>query len=383
MDWLAIAREIVAAALTASGIAYGVIALFGARAFTRTSSLDTIASPAVSILKPLKGTEPRMYEGLVSHCRQAYAGEWEILFGVSSLEDDAVIMLGRLRVEYPHVNIRLIECPLRLGANGKVSTLAQMLPQAAHELLVVNDSDIVVTPDYLRDVVAQLANDAVGLVTAPYCGHAVGGLWSRLEALGISTDFMPGVLTARKLEGGLRFGLGSTLATKKSVLAAVGGFEPLLNQLADDYQLGSRISAAGYRVELARTVVETTVPRYTLRQFCDHQLRWARSTRDSRRAGYLGLGVTYSLPWALLAVVASGGALWSFSLLSLALLIRVAVVLTVGVGVLRDGQVLRDLLLLPLRDFFGLFFWVWSYAGDIVVWRGEKFRLKRGVMHRV
>jgi ceramide glucosyltransferase len=136
-------------------------------------------------------------------------------------------------------------------------------------------------------------------------------------------------------------------------------------------------------VELVHEVVETTVPAYSLRGFCEHQLRWARSTRDSRRAGYLGMGVTYVLPWALAAVIASGCSLWSLSLLSAALLVRVSVALTVGVGILRDGQVLRDIWLLPVRDCFGVFFWAWSYAGDTIVWRGEKFQLRRGRLEKV
>jgi len=302
----------------------------------------------------------------------------ELLFGVRSLEDAAVAEVARLRVEHPEVSVRLVECPLSLGTNGKVSSLAQMLPHANFEHIVVNDSDIVVSQDYLANVMAPFVDATVGLVTVPYIGLAEGTLWSKLEALGISADFMPGVLTARKLEGGIRFGLGSTLATTKSALATIGGFESLVDQLADDYEMGARIAAAGYRVELANEVVETTVPAYTLRGFCEHQLRWARGTRDSRRTGYIGLGVTYVLPWALATVIASGGALWSITLLSVALLIRVSVALTVGVGVLRDGQVLRDILLLPLRDCFGLFFWVWSYADDTIMWRGERFRLKRG-----
>jgi ceramide glucosyltransferase len=288
-----------------------------------------------------------------------------------------------LRIEYPQLNIRLVECPERLGSNGKVSNLAQMLPHARFEHIVVNDSDILVSPRYLSRVLTPFAQEKTGLVTVPYVGQAEGTLWSRLEALGISTDFMAGVLTARKLEGGIHFGLGSTLATTKTALAAIGGFEALVEQLADDYEMGVRLSRAGYRVELVHEVVATTVPAYTLRGFCEHQLRWSRSTRDSRRAGYIGLGVTYVLPWSLAAVLASGGSLWSFSLFSLALLVRVAVALTVGVGILRDGQVLRDLILLPLRDCFGLFFWAWSYASDVVVWRGEHFRLKRGRLERV
>jgi ceramide glucosyltransferase len=385
MEILSLAIEALAALLTASGMAYGVLALWGARDFEwrwRGVAKASGFAPGVSVLKPVKGTDARTYAAFASHCKQVYAGEFELLFGVSSLDDAAVAEVGRLRIEYPDVAIRLIECPLRLGTSGKVSNLMQMLPEARFEHIVINDSDILVSPRYLERVMAPLADAAVGLVTAPYIGRAEKTLWSRLEALGISTDFMPGVLTARKLEGGIRFGLGSTLATTKAALVATGGMGALVECLADDYEMGARIAATGLRVELVREVVETTVPAYTLRGFCDHQLRWARSTRDSRRWGYAGLGVTYVLPWALAAVVASGGALWSFSLLSLALLVRVSVALTVGVGILRDGQVLRDFLLLPLRDCFGLMFWFWSFAGDTVVWRGEKFLLRRGRLER-
>ncbi|MBB5065967.1 bacteriohopanetetrol glucosamine biosynthesis glycosyltransferase HpnI [Granulicella mallensis] len=388
LSTLSVVVEVIAALLTASGIAYGLLALLGARAFEHdaraAAKLDAEGfAPGVSVLKPVKGVDSRMYAGFVSHCVQQYAGEFELLFGISSLDDPAVAEIARLRIEYPQLNIRLVECPERLGSNGKVSNLAQMLPHASFEHIVVNDSDILVSPRYLSRVLAPFAQEKTGLVTVPYVGQAEGTLWSRLEALGISTDFMAGVLTARKLEGGIHFGLGSTLATTKTALAAIGGFEALVEQLADDYEMGVRLSRAGYRVELVHEVVATTVPAYTLRGFCEHQLRWSRSTRDSRRAGYIGLGVTYVLPWSLAAVLASGGSLWSFSLFSLALLVRVAVALTVGVGILRDGQVLRDLILLPLRDCFGLFFWAWSYASDVVVWRGEHFRLKRGRLERV
>ena len=388
MELLALGVEVLVVLLTLSGMAYGVIALWGARDFERAgralaAQVGAEFAPGVSILKPVKGVDPRMYAGLVSHCVQEYAGAYEVVFGVGSLEDAAVAEVARLQAEWPGVSIRIVECPARLGANGKVSNLAQMLPHASYEYVVVNDSDIRVSTHYLRRVMAPFADVGMGLVTVPYLGRAEGTVWSRLEALGISTDFMPGVLTARKLEGGIRFGLGSTLATTKTALAKVGGFAGLVDELADDYELGARLSAAGYRVELAHEVVETTVPAYSLRGFCEHQLRWARGTRDSRRLGYVGLGVTYVVPWALATVVASGGALWAISMLSVALLVRVSVALTVGVGILRDGQVLRDFWLLPVRDCFGLFFWAWSYASDEVVWRGERFRLKRGRLERV
>src|SRR6185437_13543613 len=349
------------------------MALWAARRFERTPApaSDPAFTPGITILKPIKGVDPRMHAGLASHCAQNYPGEFEILFGVSSLSDPAVAEVARLRVDNPHLDIRLIECPQRLGPNGKLSNLTQMLPHARFEHILVNDSDILVSPSYLTHIAAAFnqptnATNKIGLVTALYIGIAGNTVWSRLEALGISTDFIPGALVARALEGGLRFGLGSTLATTKSALASIGGFAALTDQLADDYEL-----------------VATSIPPYTLRGFCDHQLRWARGTRDSRRAGYLGLGSTYVLPWALLTIVASGGELWSLTLFSVALLARIAVALVVGVGLLRDGQVLRDLLLLPLRDLFGLFFWLWSYASNTVVWRGERFRLHRGRLQKL
>jgi ceramide glucosyltransferase len=389
--------EAITALLTVAGLAYMLLALWGGRVYLRLLRQRAVAppfAPPVSVLKPLKGVDPRMYDGLVSHCRQVYPGAFEIVFGVHRLDDPAVAVVERLRAEYPDVAISLIECALRLGTSGKVSNLVQMLAHASYEHILINDSDIFVATNYLAGVMRYFSAGEgetarpVGMVTAPYLGRTGAGgrevtLWAKLEALGISTDFMPGVLTARMLEKGIRFGLGSTLACTRTALAAAGGLEPLVEYLADDYEMGHRIAKAGYRVELCGEVVETTVPAYGLRGFWDHQMRWARSTRDSRKMGYVGLGVTYCVPWALMTVIASGGALWSFTLLTLATLLRVTVALTIGVGLLRDDQVLRDLWLLPLRDVFGLVFWVWSFAGDTVVWRGETFRLKNGRITRV
>jgi len=388
---MATAIEAITTLLTLAGLVYLLLALWGTRAFARywlQRPRNTGFAPDVSILKPVKGIDPRMYAGLASHCRQQYAGRFEMIFGVGSMDDPAVAEIQRLQAEFPECAIRLVECRERLGTSGKVSNLVQMLREAQYEHVLINDSDICVSPVYLARVMECFADAKVGMVTAPYIGRAAEKgsgrtLWSRLEALGISTDFLPGVFTARMLERGIRFGLGSTLATSKTVLAKAGGLQPLTEYLADDYEMGARIAAAGYRVELCNEVVETTVPAYSFRGFCDHQMRWARSTRDSRRLGYIGLGITYALPWALLTCITSGLALWSFSLLSVVVLARVAVALSVGVGILRDGQVLRDLWLLPLRDFFGLGFWIWSFAGDTVVWRGERFRLRDGRITRV
>jgi ceramide glucosyltransferase len=373
-----------------------LLALAGARQFARdcrrivaTGANAPGFAPDVSILKPVKGVDARMYAGLASHCRQQYAGRFEILFGVGSADDPAVEEIARLRAEFPECVIRLIVCPERLGTSGKVSNLVQMLHEAKYDYVLINDSDICVSRSYLTRVMERfgaasgIEDPKVGMVTALYRGRtAVDGkaltLWARLEALGISTDFMAGVLAARKLEGGIRFGLGSTLAISRAALAASGGLEPLADSLADDYEMGARIAQAGYCVELCGEVVETAVPAYNFHSFWEHQIRWARTTRDSRRWGYLGLGITYCIPWAVMNCMASGFALWSFTLLSLVVLARVAVALTVGVGLLGDAQVLRDIWLLPLRDCFGLGFWAWSYASDTIVWRGERFRLRNG-----
>jgi ceramide glucosyltransferase len=387
---MATSVEAVTTLLTVGGLVYMLLALWGARDFAhhctriaRAESNGQGYAPPVTILKPVKGIDARMYAGFASHCRQDYPGEFEILFGVSSLDDPAVAEIERLRIEFPGSAIRLVECRERLGNSGKVSNLVQMLRHARYGHVLINDSDIRVSPGYLTRVMGCFADPRVGMVTAPYLGRTGTDsksltLWSRMEALGISTDFLPGVLTARKIEGGIRFGLGSTLAVSQQALTAAGGLEPLVDYLADDYEMGARIAHAGYRVELCREIVETTVPAYSFRGFVDHQLRWARSTRDSRRWGYVGLGITYCIPWAVLNCIASGFALWSFTLLSLVLLARVAVALSVGVGVLRDGQVLRDLWLLPLKDFFALGFWAWSFASDTVLWRGERFHLNGG-----
>lgn len=367
-------------------------ALWSARSFLRRRPAEPADfAPGVSMLKPLKGFDPGMYEAFASHCRQQYAGDYELLFGVSSLDDPAVPAVERLRSEFPERSIRLILCPEKLGLNGKISNVIQLATQARYDYLILNDSDIHVSPHYLSRILAPFArkeparsgvNKPVGLVTAPYRGIAHRTLGSKMEALGISTDFFPGVLTALMLDGEIRFGLGSTLAVSRSALAAAGGFESLVDSLADDYQLGLRIANAGYAVVLSREIVDTSVPPYSLAGFFAHQLRWARAVRDSRRLGYLGLIFTFGLPWAALNCVASGFGLPSLALLSLTAAARITVALAIGVGVLRDGQVLRDLWVLPLRDFCALWIWIWSFAGNTVTWRGETFSLKEGKLRK-
>jgi len=374
--------------LSFAGIFYYIAVLWSARSFVRRQGGNHEAAagfaPPISVLKPVKGLDPGMYEAFASHCRQEYAGEYELLFGVSSLDDPAVEAIEHLMAEFPELSIRLIACPEKLGPNGKMGSVVQLAREARYDYLIVNDSDIRVGSRYLARVMADFGRKykgkETGLVTAPYRGQTHGTLGSKLEALGISTDFFPGVLVSLKLDGEIRFGLGSTLAVSHAALGAIGGFAPLVDSLADDYELGHRVSKAGFAVVLSREIVETSVPAYDFAGYLAHQLRWARGIRDSRKLGYLGLIFTFGLPWAILNAVASGFAIESVALLSLTCLARVTVALAVGVGVLGDRQVLRDLWLMPVRDLAALWVWAWSYAGNTVTWRGETFKLEDGVL---
>jgi ceramide glucosyltransferase len=376
------ALEIVTALATVGSIAYYALCLWSAAQFLRErrtageGARATQANPPVSILKPLKGTDPEMYENFRSHCVQDYP-EYEIIFGVSESDDPAIKLVEQLKSEFPQQAIRLIVCPKQLGTNIKVSNLAQMLPLARYDHLIVNDSDIRIEPDYLRRVLAPLADSRIGLVTCPYRGVANSTLGSRLEALGISTDFCPGVLVALQLED-IKFALGSTMAFRRGDLAAIGGFEGLADYLADDYHLGQRIAALGLKVELSDVVVETFLPRYALGEFLTHQLRWARAVRDSRFWGYLGLGISFGLVWALLTVIIAGGAGWAWELLGVTVVMRFAMAIYVGGRVLRDRYVMRWLALIPLRDAIAMMIWLMSFAGHTVSWRGELFKLNNG-----
>jgi len=191
------------------------------------------------------------------------------------------------------------------------------------------------------------------------------------------------VLVAQTVENGIRFGLGSTLAFRRRDLQAIGGFEALVDYLADDYQIGSRIATLGLKVTLSDVVVDTFLPRYTLRGFFDHQLRWARTVRDSRFWGYVGLGLTFGLPWAVLALIFSRGAAWAWALLACTAAIRLAVAIVVGKSVLQDRQVVRSLALIPVRDVFALLVWIVSFAGHRIVWRGDHFSLENGKLKRI
>ena len=379
--------EIIAAAGVVSSSIYYLLTLWSAFKFLR--SRESVAQsagsflPSLSILKPLKGVDPEMYESFRSQCLQDYP-QYEIIFGVSDADDPAIEIIKKLHVEFPRPGmISWVVCPEVLGTNVKISNLAQMLRLAKYDHLIVNDSDIRVERDYLRRVIAPLVDSQIGMVTCPYRGMAGRSIGSRLEALGISTDFIPGVLTAQEVEDGIRFGLGSTLAFRRTDLNRIGGFESIVDYLADDYELGKRIAGLGLKIKLSDAVVETYLPPYRYRDFLAHQLRWARGVRDARPGGYFGLIFTFGIFWSLLALAASRGTLWSCGALALVLVLRFAVAFTVGGKVLRDRQVWKYFWLVPLRDLIGVGVWIVSLAGHTVTWRGQRFKLNDGRLTRI
>lgn len=373
------------ALLALGSAAFFFLCLLGAISFLRQPAPKSNAAPPLSLLKPLKGSDPEMYEGFRSLCLQEYP-QFEIVFGVSDDQDSAIADVRRLQQEFPHRAIRLIVCDQVIGTNRKASNLAAMTKAAAFDYLVISDSDIRVPQGYLREIGAWFAEESkpskkVGMVTCMYRAVAGKSVWSKLESLGVSADFMPGALAARFLERKVRFGLGSTMAVSREALNAIGGFESLADYLADDYELGSRICDAGYRVVLPRTVVETFLPDYDFRGFWLHQLRWGRTVRSSRPGGYFGLFITFGFVWALLALLFSKGAVWAWVLLAGVFVQRLMVVsFTAGVVL---GERHTPLWLLPLRDLISPLIWLLSIGGKRIVWRGEEFLLEKGKLRRV
>jgi len=239
-----------------------------------------------------------------------------------------------------------------------------------------------VESDYLRRIVAPLVDQRVGLVTCLYRGMPAQTLGSKLESLGISTDFSAGVLAAQRLERGLHFGLGSTLAFRKAELERIGGFKALVDFLADDYELGRRIRALGKEVVLSDVTVETHLPEYTLSGFLQHQLRWSRSVRDARPRGFIGLVSTFGIMWGLLAVIFGGAAPWTWAVLGTVLLLRTVMAFFMCRTVLQDEEGVESLWLVPIRDLIGVGVWIASFTGHTVTWRGDRFRLNQGRLTR-
>ena len=357
---------IVAAIMALCGAGYSLLSLVVAIRFRMTVKQPADYRPPVSILKPLRGRDPKLYEALRSHVTQQYP-QFEILCGVADPNDPALEDVHRLQREFPDVPIT-IHITASDAPNAKAGSMEILACAARHEVLLVNDGDIRVEPDYLARVVSPLADKANGIVTCLYRGEGTSPA-ALGEALSIATDFTPGVLVAHQLGTG-GFALGATMVFRRESLEKIGGFAAIREYLADDYQLGERIAALPSRVVLSDVVVATSLGDVSWHGAWKHQLRWARTIRVSRPGGYWGMLFTQTTLWSLLAAV--GG---FHTVAAVALGARLAGA-AAAMWALRDLAIWK-LPLVPLRDLAGAVIWVAGLAGSTVEWRGTRLRLYR------
>jgi len=340
---------------------------------------DAADLPPVTLLKPLCGTEPGLEANLTSFFEQQYPN-FEIIFGSRSDDDPALNIARRISARYPSVPVKIVTSGEPWWPNAKVCSLVKMYSHAAHDYLIISDSDVKVGPNYIGKVVEPLLNPKNGVVTCLYRGLPTGGLWSKLEALGMSVEMTAGAIVANLIEG-MKFALGPTMAVRRDALEAVGGFESLAEYCADDYVLGRKVAESGRRVVMSQHVIDHVVINRRFLCSMRHQVRWMKSTRFSRHAGHAGTALTFALPFGLIGLLAAGALHhWAlgFGFLAAAYLNRVVLSIAAGWGVVRDRRTLRLAWLYPVRAMMGFLFWCASYSGREIEWRGDWYRLEDG-----
>jgi ceramide glucosyltransferase len=352
----------------------------------RAASSATAFSPAVSLLKPLDGAEANLEAHLESFFDQDYP-EFEILFCARSAADPGLDAARRVAARYPGIPTRFLSTGDQTYINAKVSSLELMHGAARHNIFIISDSDVRVARNYIREVVAPFADEKVGAVTCLYRGVADRGLWSKLEAAGMSVEMTSGVLTANLLEG-MKFALGPTMAVRRSCVQAMGGFGVLGPYCSDDFLLGAKVAQQGETVVLSHHVIDHIILNLSFAASLRHQTRWMKSTRFSRPLGHLGTALTFSVPFGILVCIAGFAMhrpLLGLSLLAYSIVNRMVLAALVGwLAVQERHLLLRTIMLYPIRDFLGFCCWVASYGGSTIHWRGRRYRLSRGgLMHPV
>lgn len=357
--------------LVSTSLAYWLLVWFTVEQFfTLPSQPPSKYQPSLSILKPVQGLDAQAYENFLSICQQDYP-RYEVLFGVADGADPVVAVVQRIQQEHPEIPLRLVVVPRR-AMNPKCSTLDRLAWEARHEILVVSDSDIRVTGDYLRRLVAPLENPRVGLVTCLYRNQIPQSVPAQLEALYLESDFLPSVILAHRLLG-VRFGLGATLAMRRDDLMRLGGYASIADYLTDDYQITSRIAGLGRQVRISHYVVTHVLGKIEFREQWDREIRWARGIRASRPRQYPGLILTFSTPLAAILAVTSGFAVWTLAVLAMAMLIRWCVAWRMAHWLGQSRR--RHLAWLPLRDVLTALVWCAAMVGRRIAWRGTVFSL--------
>lgn len=329
--------------------------------------------PPVSILKPVCGLDRGAYENFASFCSLDYP-EYEILFGVTDASDPVIPVIEKLQRAFPARAIRLLVGATSVGTSPKMNLLCRLVREAKYDLLVINDSDVRVEADYLRDATAPFRDPKVGVVTAFFRNITEGDFASDLDAVGVPSDSSASALVAQMF-GGIDFALGWTMATTKQRLDEIGGFEAMADHHSDDFTLGNRIAKNGYRIALMRKPVWMVLPKERLSQFLRHELRWSIMLRNIRPVGYLGLVMTFGLPWAVLAAVASHSFAPAAAYLLAYLGLRLTMAWTIGVWGLEDPVVRRKIWLVPIRDTVNFFVWLAGFFVSKVQWRGKGYRV--------
>jgi ceramide glucosyltransferase len=337
-------------------------------------------TPALSLLKPLHGAEPGLEEDLVTFFEQDYP-QYEILFCARSADDAGLETARRVAARYPQIPVRFLSTGEPPYINAKVRSMELMETEATHDILVISDSDVRVTPGYLRAVALPFANERVGAITCLYRGVAAeGGLWARLEAVGMSVEMTAGVLVARMMEG-MQFTLGPTMAFRRETIRRMGGFKVTGDYCADDFVLGNETFKLGQTVVLSHHAIDHMVINASLVQSLKHQVRWMKSTRFSRPKGHFGTALTFSMPFGLLGLgagIATHHVALGVGLLAWAVASRLALSIAVGNWVVGDRSWFGLLVLYPIRDLMGFGFWAASYLSNKILWRGRVFQLLPG-----
>lgn len=352
------------------------------RAARRTVGKDAIspeATPAVALLKPVHGSEPRLYANLESFFLQDYPN-FEIIFGARSADNEALRTVEALRAKYPNVRTSVVISGEPQWHNAKVYSLDKMIASTQNDYFIITDSDIVVKKDFILNIVPPLLDPQVGCVTAMYEGIPAPEFWSAIEALGMSVEMPSGVMVADMLEG-MKFALGAVMAVRRDSLRAIGGIRATREYYSDDFVLGNLISQAGYKVVLSHELVGHVLTSRSFTKTFGDQLRWMQSTRHSRPKGHFGTGLTFAMPFGILGLIAAGSmGHWTlgWALFAWALLNRVIQSAVVGGLVIRDERALALCWLYPLRDLIGFFTWAGSYASSTFEWRGELYRFTAG-----
>ncbi len=356
--------------LAAGSSVFAALVVVAARQYLEEGRRRRSASvfPPISILKPLSGLDEGLEENLRSYFAQDYP-DFEILCAVRNPGDPAVPVVEKLRLEYPGIPARLIVTGEPPYSNAKVFALDSMLAQARFDLLVMTDSDTRANSGLLRGLAAEFEDPRLGVTTCPYRGIPGRSFWSTLEAIGMNTEFLAGVLVARMLEG-MKFGVGPGMAARREVLERIGGFNTLKEFLAEDFMMGKLAAEAGYGVALSSCVIEHRIGTQRFLENLRHRMRWARSTRRSRPAGYFGQLFTYPLPLALLLAAVQPS--W-WRLAAAALVVRAIAAWATAGWVLRDPLTARKWWLLPLQDVASFFLWIAGFFGSSVSWRGRRY----------